>query len=184
MCNRKQLMVVGIVAFALLGGSLFAQEQKAQEMKRFGLDVGAGLSFGLMNESSSETAALDGLITFLSTFRGGLYASGQYTIVNHFSVGLRAGVYAITYGEGSAAATLIDIPLQGLARFSIGSIDLEAFGGYYISAVQSDYYNFAGPEVGARLSLWGLYASVSEVFASPAYTRIEVGYNFRNLLRF
>jgi hypothetical protein len=184
MCNRKQLMVVGIVAFALLGGSLFAQEEEAQAMKRFGFDVGSGLSFGLMNESDSETGALDGLVTFLSTLRGGLYVSGQYTIVNHLSVGLRAGVYAISYGEGENAATLIDIPLQGLARFSIGRIDLEAFGGYYISAVQSDYYNFAGPEVGARLSLWGLYASVSEVFASPAYTRVEIGYNLRNLFQF
>ena len=72
-----------------------------------------------------------------------------------------------------------------MARLSLGDFfALEGFGGYYLSAINTSTYSFAGPEVGAKIFLGGLYVSASEIFATDPYTRVEVGFEFKDLVEF
>jgi hypothetical protein len=180
MNSLKKLFLIAALT-AVVGGFLVAEEQDAvQETKRFSLDAGGGLSFGLMQEQGD---ALDGIALFLSTLRGGVYVSGQYEFVKGLSAGLRLGVYAITYSSGEGAeevsATLVDLPIHALLRYKIGFFAVEGFGGYYIPLTNK----LGGIEAGGRIYLGPVYGSVSAVFASPIYTRVEVGVNF-SLFRF
>jgi hypothetical protein len=175
MNSLKRLFLIAALT-ASVGGFLAAEEQGAEQAtKRFSLDAGSGLSFGLMQEQGD---ALEGIALFLSTLRGGVYASGQYEFVKGLSAGLRMGIYAITYSSGEGAeevsATLIDLPIQALLRYKIGFFALEGFGGYYIPLTNE----LGGLEAGGRLYLGPVYGSVSAVFASTMYTRVEVGLNF------
>jgi hypothetical protein len=180
MNSLKKLFLIAALT-VVAGGFLAAGEQDAtQETKRFSLDAGAGISFGLMQEQGDT---LEGLAMFLSTLRGGAYLSGQYEFVKGLSAGLRLGVYVITYssGEGAEAvsATLVDLPIHALLRYKIGFFAVEGFGGYYIPLTNE----LGGIEAGGRLYLGPVYGSVSAVFASTMYTRVEVGVNF-SLLQF
>ncbi|MDC7125800.1 MAG: hypothetical protein PQJ46_09540 [Spirochaetales bacterium] len=78
----------------------------------------------------------------------------------------------------------MDIPIHALVRAKLAFLGLEGFGGYYISAYNSSSYSFSGFEVGAKILLGGVYVSASEIFATTPYTRVEIGYEFTDLLRF
>lgn len=133
---------------------------------------------------TSAEDALSGIATFLSTLRGAAYGTVRYALTDNFSLGGQVGLYAITYDDGTTSTTLIDLPFHALVRYELGFFALEAFGGYYLSTIQSSDYNFAGLEAGGKVFLGGLYASYSVVMANPVYNRIEVGYQLNRIFEF
>jgi hypothetical protein len=163
-----------------MGSMSFAQDTNSSGFK---FDAGAGLSFGIMKDDVTEEDPLAGIATFLATLRGALYGTARYAFTDNLSAGVQIGVYAITYSSGDESTTLIDIPARALARFQAGPLAVEAFGGYYLSMIKTDNYNFSGFETGAKLLLGPVYGSYSIVFADPTYNRVEVGIQLSDLLK-
>jgi len=178
----RKIQFVVLASLLCLGQLAFAQESDESDKVGLSFDGGAGISFGLL-EPTGDTTALDGIATFLNTLRGALYGTARYSITEQLSVGARIGLYAITYdlNDGSSV-TLLDLPAHALVRFDLGPLGLEAFGGYYLSMMKSDTYNFGGLEYGAKVLLGPLYASYSQVMANPSYNRIEVGFELTKML--
>ncbi|ULQ59401.1 hypothetical protein K7I13_13105 [Brucepastera parasyntrophica] len=113
--------------FLLMIGSGVVAAEKA----RFGLDLGAGLSFGLMGEEREGAAnhGEDKVVTFLSTLRGSVHVGGRIRLLHNLTAGVQLGFNMITSGTGDDSETLIDIPVYGLLRYDLGIFGLEAFGG-------------------------------------------------------
>jgi len=180
---KMRKFLSALILFIAIGSFVFAQDTKKTIFPRIELDAGAGLSFGLMQATgNSTTDTLAGLATFFATLRGSAYGALRYTLTEQLSTGTRIGVYAVQYDNNGVSTFLIDFPVHGLLRFSLGSFAIEGFGGYYFSMLQSPTYNFGGLEIGAKLFLGGLYASYSYVAATLPYNRIEVGFQMTSIM--
>ena len=178
-------IVVLCLMIVIGAGVAFAQDDEADGIG-IAFDGGAGLSIGLFPPSDSDNeleGALTGIVNFLSTLRGALYGNARYEITEQLSVGGRLGLYAITFGEGESASTLVDLPMHLLVSYNLGGIGIEGFGGFYLSAVSTPEFNYSGAEIGAKVILGGLYGSLSQVFAATPFQRVELGFELTNVFK-
>jgi hypothetical protein len=180
--EMRKMVILSLLAILAAGQTVFA-EDAAEKAALFGVDLGGGISFGMLKDTGSEDA-LAGLATFLATLRGAAYGSLRFNVIDMLSVGAQLGVYAISYESGTDSVTLVDLPVHALVRLDLDWIAVEGFAGYYLSMIQGPDYNFGGLEFGAKAFLGNLYASYSMVMANPSYTRIEAGIQLTNFFKF
>ncbi len=183
---KKSVVLLMLIMLAV---SIFVPafaEDPVGPFQRVALELGTGLSFGMIDEGSEdEYGDTLALATFLLTLRGAAHLTARFRINQFLSFGSQAGVYAISYEptEGDVF-TLIDIPVRSLVRLDLRLVALEAFGGYYLTVQDSGVFNCSGLEAGGKLFFGNFYASYSLVLADPKFKRIEAGFQLRDMLKF
>ena len=179
---KKSLLLISLVVIA------FPLGLSAADFDRFKLDVGAGLSFAIIDGNdltdSDDFSDAAGFFATLLSIRGGVNGTFRFQITEQLSAGTEIGLYTMsvedTDGTGNSY-TFIDIPARAVVRFGKGSTYIQGFGGYYISV---DNPIFGGVEAGAKLSLAGLYIAASYTMGDISFVRYELGFNLTNLLSF
>ncbi len=142
---------------------------------------GTGISVGALptTVSSDILDALSNLVVIVSTLRATAYGQLCFDVTDSLSIGASAGVYAITWVSDTGKVTVLDVPVHFLARLDADALGIEGFGGYYFSALNTSSFSFNGIELGAKVYFDDIYISWSEVLASTAYQRFEIGYELR-----
>ena len=178
----KKALLVGMILMFVFSAATFAQDTG-----KFRLDGSAGISMAIISGDSIEAdnplADLAGFALTLASIRGGATGTLRYMLTDSLSAGAELGLYYMTVSDaadGGDSYTFIDLPLRAVARFGSGNTFIEGFGGYYLTMGLP----LSGMEVGAKVSLGGLYALATYTIGQLKYSRYELGFSMNNLFSF
>jgi hypothetical protein len=153
-----------------------SEEPAKPAFSRLALDLGAGLRYDSRVTIAGSLAWAGALLNS----RGGAWASLGYRFSPSFALGGEAGFDYISLSSSGISMSLFDLPLRAVARFTVGKLGIEAFGGAFINGITANTGSplvYVDLEGGARFRLGGLYAEASYVFGiqSSSYTEAGVG---------
>ncbi|MDC7223763.1 MAG: hypothetical protein PQJ60_08490 [Spirochaetales bacterium] len=149
-------------------------------------DMGAGASLAIfdtddLKSESQDYADAEAFFLSVLSLRGGVNGTVRYYVTDHISLGAEAGIYYLSISNGNTGYDYLylDVPLRAVVRVGRENTFIQGFAGYYLGLTEPF---FGGTEVGAKLSLAGLYFSAAYTMGEYDFMRYEVGYCLNNLL--
>ena len=77
---------------------------------------------------------------------------------------------------------MFDVPFYASAGLRLSGLGVEGFAGYTLELMSHPDFSAGGPEFGARVHVFGLYVSVSQVLGAMPYRRFGFGLEVPDLL--
>jgi hypothetical protein len=171
-----------------------APKPEKPSFSRLALDAGAGAFY-------NSRISIPGNLAFVAAIfnaRVGLWGDVGFRLTKDFSLGAEIGLDYITMNSQGIDLNLYDLPLRAFARYQLGKVGLEVFGGAFLNgiAVTSNVFAIAPAfdvDAGARATFGSFFVEASYVFGvqskaaslagvmsvAASYPRFGLGYSLK-----
>ena len=166
----KKIVLV-LIVLALFGGFISAQEVEGPMR----VDSSGGIYYDAFPLQSTNGFQF---LEAIFNLRVGGHLGLGVNLNDSMTIGGEVGILAMYWESGYYYYTLLDLPFRGYFDIHAGdAVALRAFGGgLAVVAIGNGIATAVLPEVGARVSLGGLYLEATYVFANTPYQRYGIGY--------